>query len=181
MRKALLCVFLVLATLPMWGQADTGVITGIVTDQAGAVIPAAKVTITSQSTGASTVLAANGQGYFTSAPTKADTYSVTATASGFQSQTQSGIILRVQDRLNLNFKMVIGQVSQTVEVTNATATIDTETSSLGTVIESSTITALPLNGRNYLTLAGISAGVVQTNGVSSTDGLSAGAAPGRMR
>ena len=174
MRKVLLCVFLLLATSPMWGQADTGVITGIVIDQAGAVIPAAKVTITSQSTGASTVLAANGQGYFTSAPLRADTYSVVVTSSGFQSQSQTGIVLRVQDRLNLNFKMAVGQVSQTVEVTNATATIDTETSSLGTVIESSTITALPLNGRNYLTLAGISAGVVQTSGVSSTDGLSGG-------
>jgi hypothetical protein len=48
MRKDLLFILLLLTTVPMWGQADTGVITGTVTDQGGAVIPSAKVTITSQ-------------------------------------------------------------------------------------------------------------------------------------
>ncbi len=174
MRKVLLCVFLLTSTISMWGQADTGVITGIVTDQAGAVIAAAKVTITSLSTGVISTVTTNGQGYFTSAPIKADTYSVVIAAPGFQSQSQGGVVLRVQDRLNLSFKMAVGQVTQTVEVSNSTTTIDTETSSLGQVISSETITALPLNGRNYLTLAGLSAGVVQTSGFSATDGLSGG-------
>ncbi len=67
MRNALLCVLFLLTTAPMWGQTDTGVITGIVTDQAGAVIPSAKVTITSQSTGVSRDITTDSHGYFTSA------------------------------------------------------------------------------------------------------------------
>jgi hypothetical protein len=174
MRNLLLCVFLMLTTIPMWGQTNTGVITGIATDPAGAVIPGAKVTITDQSTGASLSFTTNGQGYFTTAPINPGTYTVVVTASGFQSQAQAGIVLRVQDRLNLNFKLQVGAVTQTVEVTNATPTIDTQTSSLGQVISSTTITAMPLNGRNYLELAGLSVGVVNTSASAPTDGLSGG-------
>ncbi len=182
MRKTLVCVFslltiaLLLTTAPLWGQTNTGVITGVVTDQAGAVIPAAKVTITSQTTGVSTVFTADSQGYFTSPPINPNTYSVTVTASGFQSQTQADIVLRVQDRLNLNFKMAIGQVTQNVTVTNATPTINTQTSSLGQVVSASTITAMPLNGRSYVELAGLSTGVIETavGSKSQTNGLTSG-------
>lgn len=184
MRKILLCVFLMSASMPMWGQADTGVITGIVTDQAGAVIPAAKVTITSQSTGVTSAITSDSQGYFTSAPINPGTYSVMATASGFQSQTQAGIILRVQDRLNLSFRMAVGQTSQSVMVTNQTPVIDSQTSSLGTVVSSSTITEMPLNGRNYLQLAGLSTGVIQTSfgSNSQTNGNTGGSSgqPGQV-
>src|SRR5579862_3013009 len=134
MRKFLVCVFLFLTvSLISRGQTNTAVITGIVTDSSGAVIPGAKVAITDQSTGASLAFTTNGQGYFTTAPINPGTYTVSVTASGFQTQAQSGIVLRVQDRLNLNFKLPVGQVTQTVEVTNATPTIDTQTSSLGQV------------------------------------------------
>src|ERR1700722_20705207 len=98
MRKALLCILLLLTTAPMWGQVDTGVITGTVNDQAGAVIPSAKVTITSQSTGVATTMNADSRGGFSSAPIKADLYSVTVTAPGFESETRTGVQLQVQDR-----------------------------------------------------------------------------------
>src|SRR6202161_1191751 len=138
MRKALRCIFLLLATVPLWGQVDTGVITGTVNDQAGAVIPSAKVTITSQSTGVSTVMTADSRGSFTSAPIKADVYSVAVTAPGFESETQVGVRLQVQDRLNLEFKMVVGQVNQSVTVTDQSPALQTQTSSLGQVISSET-------------------------------------------
>ncbi len=159
MRKVLLCVFLLLTTAPMWGQTNTGVITGIVTDQAGAVIPGAKATITSQSTNVSLSFSTNSDGYFTSVPINPDTYSVTVTASGFQSETQTGIVLRVQARVNVNFQMRVGQVSQRVVVTTAIPTIDTQTSSVAQVVSSQTITAMPLNGRNPMQLATLAMGV----------------------
>ncbi len=182
MRKVLFGVLLLLTTAPMWGQTNTGVITGIVTDPAGAVIPGAKVTITSQSTNVSLAFTTDNRGYFTSVPINPDTYSVTVTAPGFQSQIQAGIVLRVQDRLNLNFKLPVGQVTQTVEVTNATPTIDTQTSSLGQVISSSTITAMPLNGRNYLQLAALSTGVAvtQSPGAGSPTNGAVGGATGPL-
>jgi Carboxypeptidase regulatory-like domain len=162
MRKALLRILLLLTTVPMWGQADTGVITGTVTDQAGAAIPSAKVTITSQFTGVSSDITADSRGSFTSAPMKADTYSVAVTAPGFKSETRVGVRLQVQDRLNLDFKMVVGAVTQSVMVTDESPAIQTQTSSLGEVISSATITQMPLNGRSYLQLAGLSTGVVET-------------------
>lgn len=163
MRKVLLCVsLLLLTTAPFWGQTDTAVITGIVTDPAGAVLSGATVTITSQSTNVSVTSTTDSAGYFTSVPINPDTYSVTVVANGFSSQTQAGIVLRVQNRLNLTFKMTVGQVSQSVTVTTQAPVIDTQTSSLGQVVAAKTIEAMPLNGRSYLQLAGLSTGVVET-------------------
>ena len=181
MRKLLFCAVLLVTPIsmlvtpaPMWAQTNTGVITGTVTDQSGAVIPNATVTITSQSTNAPLTFTTNAEGEFTSVPINPDTYSVVVTAQGFQAQEQSGIILRVQDRLNLNIKLTVGSVSNRVVVTGQTPTVDTQTSSLGQVVSAQTITSMPLNGRNYLQLAGLSVGVVQTSGVSSTNGLTGG-------
>jgi hypothetical protein len=175
MRKALRCILLLLATVPVWGQVDTGVITGTVNDQAGAVILSAKVTITSQTTGVSTVMTADSRGSFTSAPIKADVYSVAVTAPGFESETQVGVRLQVQDRLNLEFKMVVGQVSQSVTVTDQSPALQTQTSSLGQVISSETMTDIPLNGRSYLQLASLSTGVIgTTTGTNGNTGGSSG-------
>ena len=111
MRKILLSLFVVLTATLMWGQTNTAVITGNVTDSAGAVIPGAKVRITSVTTNVSRDFTTNSSGYFTSVPLNPDTYSVTVTAPGFMTQTQAGIVLQVQDRLNLNFKMAVGAVT----------------------------------------------------------------------
>jgi hypothetical protein len=78
------------------------------------------VTITSQATGVATALHADSRGSFTSAPMKADVYSVTVTAPGFESKTQTGVQLQVQGRLNLEFKLVVGQISQGVLVSDQT-------------------------------------------------------------
>ena len=175
MRKGLLGILLLLSTVPVWGQADTGVITGTVNDQAGAAIPSAKVTITSQSTSVSSVITADSRGSFTSAPIKADTYSVAVTAPGFESETRVGVKLQVQDRLNLEFKMVVGQVTQDVVVTDQTPPMQTQTSSLGQVISSATMTDIPLNGREYLQLASLSTGVIgTTTGTNGNTGGSSG-------
>jgi Carboxypeptidase regulatory-like domain len=175
MRKTLLCALLMVSTLPVWGQADTGVITGTVNDQAGAAIPSAKVTITATSTTVSSVINADSRGSFTSAPLKSDTYSVEVSAPGFKSETRIGVKLQVQDRLNLDFRMVIGQVTQDVVVTDQTAPLQTQTSSLGQVVSSATMSDIPLNGREYLQLASLSTGVIGTTvGTNGNTGGSSG-------
>src|SRR6185437_80983 len=174
MRKVLLCVSLLLTGALVWGQTNTAVITGTVTDPAGAVVPGAAVTIDNQSTGASLTFTTNGQGYYTSAPIDPGTYSVTVTKSGFQSQTQTGLILQVQARLAVNFTMTVGQVSEKVVVTGAAAAIDTQTSSLGQVVSSQTITQMPLNGRSYLQLAALGTGVTLQSMGSERQGNNGG-------
>jgi hypothetical protein len=138
-------LFCLLATVPMSAQVDTGTITGTLHDQAGAVIPFAQITITNQLTGIPTSATGNDHGSFTSPPLQVGTYSVAIAATGFQSQTRTGITLQVQDRLNIDFKLEIGTVSQNVVVTNELPTVETQTSALGQVITSKTMTASTSN------------------------------------
>jgi hypothetical protein len=177
-------LFCLLATGVIWAQVDTAVITGTVSDQTGAVISSAKVTITNQFTQISTVVNVNEGGGFTSPPLQVGTYSVSATASGFQSQTRTGIVLQVQDRFNVDIKMTVGQVSQNVTVIDETPALQTETSALGQVITSQTMTDMPLDGRDYTRLAALSAGVIDatygSNGNVGGSGFVANGARGTL-
>jgi hypothetical protein len=176
MRKLSLTLLLLLTTSPLRSQVDTGVIAGTVTDPAGAAVPGASVTVTSQSTAISSELTTDSHGYFTSPPIQADTYSVAVSAGGFRSEKQVGVILKVQDRLNLNFKLTVGQVNQSVVVSDQSQALETQTSSLGQVISSTTMTDIPLNGRSYLQLAQLSTGVIgTTTGTNGNTGGSSGA------
>jgi hypothetical protein len=156
----LLCLF---AAVPMWAQVDTGLIGGTLHDQAGAVISFGKVTITNQSTRISTAATVDPQGNFISAPLQPGTYSVGVVVPGFESQTRTDVTLQVQDRLSLDFRLAVGQVNQNIVVKDETPAIQTETSSLGEVISAETMTDLPLNGRNYVQLASLTVGVVNTS------------------
>lgn len=170
LKKLFLICFIITGTLS--AQVDTSAIVGTLHDSSGAAIPSAGITITERDTNISTVVHTNAQGDYTSPPLRVGTYSVTVEAPGFQSQTISGITLQVQDRRRVDFTMAVGQVSEHVTVTDASPAIQTETSSLGQVLTSSTITALPLNGRDYLQLATLSAGVIATS--SGTNGNTGG-------
>jgi len=145
------------------GQVDTGAIVGTIADQSGAVISSAKVTITQESTNIHTVARSDAQGDYTSSPLRSGTYSVMIEAPGFESQTRTGIILQVQDRLKIDFKMAVGQVSNNVLVTGAGPAINTQSSALGQVVSSKMMTDLPLDGRDPMQLAALSTGIVMTS------------------
>ena len=134
---------LVVASLTACAQVDTGLISGTVHDPAGAVIPSAEVTITDQSTNVKTVVHPNQEGDYASPPLKVGTYTVMVEATGFESQIKREVPLQVQERRRLDFTMSVGQVSQRVTITDQSPAIQTEQSSLGQVISSTTITALP--------------------------------------
>jgi hypothetical protein len=77
---------------------------------------------------------------------------VEAEAVGFKKIVRDGIEVRVQDRLQIDLHMQVGEVSETVEVAGAAPLLQTQTSSVGQVMETKSITDLPLNGRSYLQL-----------------------------
>jgi hypothetical protein len=139
-------------------QTNTSAIAGVITDETGATVPNATVTVTETATGQVRTTTASGE-YVVSqlAPGK---YEVKVSAQGFQTAVASGVPLDVAQRARLDFTMKVGQLSQQVEVTARAAVMDTDTASLGQTIEQRTISNLPLNGRNYLTLGSISPGVV---------------------
>ena len=141
-----------------YAQVDTGSISGTVKDSGGAVIVDATVTITNPGSGASVTTKTNQDGFYTVVDLRPGTYDVSTAAQGFQAITKAGIDVRLQDRLAINFDLHVGQASTSIQVQATAPALETETSSLGQVVEDKTIESLPLNGRNYIQLAILGAG-----------------------
>jgi len=143
-----------------WAQVDTGAISGIVSDSTGAIVPAALVTITQRDTNVQLNISTNESGFYSAPALRPGSYDVTVAKAGFQSQKKTGIDLRVQDRLELNFTLALGATSSEITVEAAAALLETETSSLGQVVQEKTVTDLPLNGRTFIQLATLTAGTL---------------------
>lgn len=177
MRQAWVVGLVCLATCAVnFAQVDTGVIAGSVRDGQGAGVASATITFVEIDTNVTTKTQSDGSGDYVSPPLRPGNYRVVAGASGFKTQTRSTVTLKVQDRLRIDFDMTVGAVSETVDVSAETPTIQTDTSSLGQVVMGTQITELPLNGRDYIQLATLSTGVVRTS--SGTNGNSGGSSTG---
>jgi hypothetical protein len=148
--------------LPLLLNAEvTGSISGVVTDPSGAIVPNAVVILRNGDTGLERKIQANAQGaYEFIAVPVGENYSVRVEAPGFRASVQSGIKLEVNQKYRADFKLTVGAVTATVEVTGSVTQVDTSSTQLGDVIGSKKITTLPLNGRSYLDLLGLQAGVV---------------------
>jgi hypothetical protein len=160
--------------VPAWAQVDSGIIAGTVRDSSGASIPKATVNITETQTNNRFTVQTDSQGDYVSPPLKVGTYAISVAASGFKAYTQSGIVINVQDRLRVDPRMEVGRQTEQITVTAEVAPVQTDTSSLGQVITAEQAEALPLNGRNYINLASLTAGVISTPD-TATNGNTAGA------
>jgi hypothetical protein len=140
-------------------QVDTGSITGTITDSSSAVVGGAKVTLTNEGTSASLSTTADASGAYTFNPVRIGTYSITVSYQGFQTMTQKNITVNVGSSLVVNFGLKPGQVTEVVEVTSTTPLLETQTSSVGQVIDQKSVNDLPLNGRNFTFLAQLGAGI----------------------
>lgn len=176
MRKIWVLGCVLAAVTTAFGQVDTGTIAGTVRDSQGAAVGSATVTFVDVATGTTSKTQSSAAGEYASPPLRPSEYKVTAEAAGFKTEAQSGITLRVQDRLRIDFSMAVGAVSETVDVTSEAPVIQSETSSLGQVVASTQIVELPLNGRDYVQLATLSTGVVRTS--SGTNGNTGGSSTG---
>ena len=157
MTAVLLLLFL--SAPPVHAQVDTGTILGTVTDASGAAISGAKVTLTNEGTSAalSTTTAPDGSYKFT--PVKIGSYKLTTSFQGFQTITQTNVVVNVGTDVVINFNLKPGAVTQTVEVVAAVPVLQTQNASVGQVVDSRSVNDLPLNGRNFTFLAQLSAGV----------------------
>ncbi len=145
-------------------QVDQGTITGVVQDKSGEVIPSAQVKLTNLDTGLVLQTKSDGSGVYVFSPIKIGNYEVTATSPGFQTTTRQNIHLDVQQRLNVMLQLDPGNVSQTVTVSTAPPLLQTQEASVGQVISTQTINDTPLNGRNWVYIAQLTAGVDPSNG-----------------
>jgi hypothetical protein len=158
-------------------QTTTADITGTVTDTSGAAIPNATVTITNLGTQEKQTAQSSGAGDYTFTQLGPGNYSIQVTEKGFKSFLIPSLSLSAADRAREDAKLEIGSEAQTVQVTGQAPVLQTDTSSLSTTITEKAVQDLPLNGRNYVTLAQITPGA----NAGPPNGLSSGARPDDRR
>jgi len=138
------------------GTAD---IVGTVTDSTGAVLPGATVTLTNTGTNIGSSAMTGGSGDFIFPQVQVGAYSITVEAMGFK-RFSSNVSVSAGDRARVDAKMEVGAVTQTVEVQSAsTPALQTDTSTLGSLVTQQAVEDIPLNGRNFVRLVQLSVGV----------------------
>src|SRR3954469_6859139 len=140
-------------------QVDTGSITGTITDPSGAVVSGAKVTLFNQGTGASLTTTTTSDGGYKFSPVRVGTYKLDATSQGFQTTTQTGVVVNIGSNVALNFSLKPGSQTETIEVTSSAPVLQNQDASVGQVVEQREVNNLPLNGRNFTFLAQLVQGV----------------------
>jgi len=171
-------IFLALVP-PLWAQKDAGAIVGLVRDPSGAVVSGAKVTVTDVDRGTQLILTTNADGEYVASPLRIGGYSVTVEKPGFKKAVAGPVQVNIQDRVGVDLKLEPGVATEVVTVTSDRPQLETETSELGQVVDSQTINALPLNGRNYAQLALLGVGVASAepgSRVETTYGFSSNGA-----
>ena len=158
-------IFVIVSILLLPGMlfADvTGSILGVVHDPSQAVIKGARVTVTNTQTNLTlqTVTADDGTYRFLALPV--GNYKVTVTTAGFQQFNATDIVLKVNDELRIDISLKVGDIKEEMSVAANAIQVETENTQLGDVIDSKKMLALPLNGRSYLDLLGLQAGVAPT-------------------
>ncbi len=148
---------LILLGSPGWAQTDAE-LGGTVTDSTAAVIPDVAITVTHLETGVERTTTSNEQGYFVVPLLQPGDYRINLAKDGFRPITQTGITLYAGLPARINFTMDIGAVTEEVTVTAAAPLLETATPAQGQVIDNQKIVDLPLNGRDYIQLALLSAG-----------------------
>jgi len=147
-------------TLPLRAQISYGSIVGTVTDASGAVVPEATVTLTKIGTAERRIAQSNTDGNYEFVNLLPGRYRVEVEKTGFKHLTRDDIPVEVQATVRLDASMQVGEVGQTVEVTGQAPLLQTDTSSLGTIVESRKVQEMPLNGRNVINLITLVPGVV---------------------
>jgi Carboxypeptidase regulatory-like domain len=166
-----LLLFAIVALTPSSAVAQTGAasLTGIVTDQSGATVPGATVTATNQATNVDYTAVSNEAGNYTMSSLPVGSYIVKAELSSFKTGITKPLQLEAMQIARIDFRLELGAVEETVEVSGQSPVLQTESATVGEVISGTTLAALPLNGRNTGQLSLLLPGVVTPNPSSFTN------------
>jgi len=152
----------------VWAQSTNASLTGRLTDPKKAVIAGATVTVIHTGTGVHYRGVTNSTGAYYVSNLPPGRYRIEVEKLGFKAVIQSGVILHVQDALEVNFEMTLGSASESVTVEGVSQPFDTESSSVGTVVEQRKANELPLNGRNVFNLIVLAPSVIPQGSSSGT-------------
>jgi hypothetical protein len=136
----------------LFGQGFTASVLGVVSDASGAVMSQVPVTATNVDTGVKTVAITDERGNYTILHLQPGSYRVAVEVTGFKSEIVGPLTLQVDQRQALDFKLELGQVTDSVNVTPEATQIQAETATVGGVVTNAQTSELPLNGRNFLEL-----------------------------
>ncbi len=152
-------------------QQATGAINGAVKDPTGAALANATVTATDSDRGVALKTQTNNEGFYNFPRLPIGNYQVRAEANGFQAAVRNGLVLKLNQTVTVDFAMVLGQVSQTLEVTEAVPLLQTQSTEVGSIMDASAIANLPLETRNYNQLTLLVPGAVTISPASFNTGL----------
>ncbi|HTS65417.1 MAG TPA: TonB-dependent receptor [Candidatus Acidoferrales bacterium] len=155
------------AALTLFGAAyiwasPVGTIAGSVKDASGAVIPQVKLTLTSIATNSQLSALTNPEGQFQFLELPPATYRLTAEAAGFKKASVAAVLVQVDQITHVDLTLEVGNITESVQVEAAAPLLETDKTTLSSVVDSSNIANLPLNGRQALDLALMTPGVVPT-------------------
>jgi hypothetical protein len=146
------------APAPLKAQVTTANVLGTVTDPSGAVLANARLVLTNEGTHDVRTVLSNASGEYTFTLLESGRYALTANATGFKNFALAPFTLNAGDRLREDVAMTLGKNTETVEVTAAPPSLDTDSSVLSTEVTTKQVQELPLNGRNFVQLAQLAAG-----------------------
>lgn len=152
MRYFLICCLLIALPSLLPSQTPTGEITGLVTDTTGAAIPGVSVEILNLNTGLLRSTNTGAVGFYTVALLPTGTYRVSVKSQGFRSVERSNLELAAMQSLRVDVQLEIGEVTETVTVTDEAPQVDTRTVNQGMLVDDRRVRDLPLNGRNVTDL-----------------------------
>jgi len=158
------CAFFLAGTLSVFAQAPTGIISGTVTDQTGAVVPNANITVTERGGGTTRTMTTNAAGLYSAPALLAGDYEVRAEATGFSTLVRQATVT-AGNTTTVDMQMAVGQSTEVVNVQGQAAQLNFESEQIAGTVARTTIQELPTNGRSFLLLAQLEPGVTVSYGV----------------
>src|SRR5216684_2288925 len=153
-------LFLTVTGLPLSAQVRTGTITGTSRDASGAIVPGVSVSYKNVETGVTGTAITGDLGTYILPSLPVGTYDMEASLAGFRPEVLRGISVTVGSSVAVNFSLTVGGIAETVEVNAIPPQVNTTDASVGGLVSENTIRELPLNGRDWLQLATLQAGVI---------------------
>src|SRR5438309_9432412 len=170
-RSFVSALLLLICAVAALSQTGTSNITGIVRDVNGAVVPGASVTAKNEATGVTSTQTTTDSGLYAFSSLPVGKYTITVEKQGFKTLQKINNVLEVGIPLTVDVALEVGQVSETVTVQSGLEQLQTANATIGNVVEQKAIKALPLNGRNPLTLLLLEPGVTQRSSGAAGSGV----------
>ncbi len=155
----LLAVAVLCLAVPSFAQSDNASISGFVRDPQNAVVPNASVSVRNEATGIDRRTVTNESGYYIISNIQPARYTIRVEAAGFRTFEQSGNKLDPNINTAVDVALTVGAITETVQVTASVATLQSETATIGKLVDRQAIDLLELNGRNPILLAQLMPGV----------------------